>query len=235
MELDVGFLQLRPGLDEAEGDAGGEGQDAAPLGVVFHHLLGQGEAAAALVQRHRQLHPPVHARRIVVAIVFPDAGQRVLHRDAQRRQQFRVADAGQFQDMRRLHRAGADDHLAVGARFLGRAALRVGDADGALALQQDFRRQGLGFDLQVRAVADGIEVAARAGPALAVLLGHLVVAEAFLAAVVVVLVARKALSTAASMKASSSSARSRMWSTFSGPPRPRESSPPGSKCSALRK
>ena len=139
VELHVGFLQFRPGLDEAEGDAGGEGQDAAPLGVVFDHLLGQGDAAAALVQRDRQLHPPVHARGIVVAVVLADAGQRVLHRDAERRKHVGVADAGKLQDMRRLHRAGGHDHLTVGARFLGDAALGVGDADGALALQQHFR------------------------------------------------------------------------------------------------
>ncbi len=78
-------------------------------------------------------------------------------------------------------------------RFLGHAALGVGDADGALAFQQHLRRQGFGFDLQVGAVADRIEVAARAGPTFAVLLGDLEIAEPFLVAVVVVLVARVAL------------------------------------------
>ena len=46
-----------------------------------------------LVQRDRQFHPPVHARGEVVAVVLADAAQLMLHLDADRLQQLRLADA----------------------------------------------------------------------------------------------------------------------------------------------
>ena len=92
--------------------------------------------------------------------------------------------------MRRLHRTGRQDHLATAARLVRLAVLTVLDTHGALAFQQDARGVGLGLHAQVLAAARRIEKGARRGPAPALLLGDLVVAEALLLAVVVVRVAR---------------------------------------------
>ena len=186
MILHVGLFQLRPRLDEAIDDAGGEGQHAALLRIVLDDLLRELQAARLLVQRDRQLHPPVHPRREVVAVVLADAAQLVLHLDAERLQQLRLADARQLQQMRRLHRSGRQDHLGVAPHLMRLAVLAILDADRALALQQDACGMGLGLDPQIGPGARRIEEGARRGPAPALLLRHLIVAEAFLPAVVVV-------------------------------------------------
>ena len=113
----------------------------------------------------------------------------MLHRNAEGVEQLGLTDAGQFQDVRRLDGSGGDDDFLVAAGFLGDAVLCVSDADGAFAVEHDFRGVGVGFDAQIRTGADRIEKAARGGPAFAVLLRDLIIAEAFLAAVVVIFVA----------------------------------------------
>ena len=52
----------------------------------------------------------------VVATILADAGQVDDGGDAERCQSFTVADAGELQQMRALHRPGRDDHLLAGAR-----------------------------------------------------------------------------------------------------------------------
>jgi hypothetical protein len=55
-----------------------------------------------------------------------------------------VADAGQFQKLRRIDRTGADDDLPVGAGFVLLAVYIVAHADAALALdQQAFGQRAL--------------------------------------------------------------------------------------------
>ena len=91
-----------------------------------------------------------------------------------------VADAGQHQQLRRLERAGGQDHLAPRADRLLLLALHVFDADGALALEQNLRRLRRRLDLEIAAVADmRMHIGARRAPALAVVLRHLVGAESF--------------------------------------------------------
>ena len=193
MILHVGLFQFRACLDKTIDDAGGVGEDALALSVVFDDFLDQRQAPCLLVQGDRQLHPPVHAGRIMIAVVFADAAQFVAHRNAQRLQQFGLADAGQFQQMRGFHRAGGQDDFAVATGFARDAALGVGDADRALAFQQNRGGHRLGDQGQIAARPGRFQKRARGGPAFAVLLGDLVVAEAFLLAVVVVRIARIAL------------------------------------------
>ena len=185
-----GEFEARPRAHEAVDHARRQRQRAAPGRVVLHDLLHQAQPARLLVQRDRQLDAPVHARREVVAVVLADALQLVLHLDAMAAQQLGLADAGMLQHARRLHRAARHDDLAVDARLALLAQHRVGDADRALALEDDIAHQRIGLDLEVRPVAGGIEEGARRRLAFAVLHRHLVVAEAFLVAVVVILVLR---------------------------------------------
>src|SRR5258708_30818979 len=93
--------------------------------------------------------------------------------------------------MRRFHGAGSEDHLAVAARLLGDAVLGVSHTNRTLAIEDDFGCVGVGLNAQIRTIPDGIEETARGGPARAVLLRHLIIAETFLTAVVVVVVARE--------------------------------------------
>src|SRR4030095_16115505 len=83
--------------------------------------------------------------------------------------------------MRRLERAGGEDHLAPGAQHLFLLALHVLDADGALALEDD--ACGLRQRLHAQ-IGPGshmlMAIAARRAPALAIVLRHLVDAEPLL-------------------------------------------------------
>jgi hypothetical protein len=104
-----------------------------------------------------------------------------------------IADAGQFEKMRRLHRAGAKDHLAAATRLPRLSALHIGDPDGALAVEEDARGERLGFDAQIGAGPRRIQKGARRRPMAAILLRCLEIAKTFLVAVVVVRIARETL------------------------------------------
>ena len=64
------------------------------------------------------------ARRVVVAQVLANSGQVVLHRDAERLQECRRTDARDLQELRRVHRAAAQDQLPRRARTSTCAPLR---------------------------------------------------------------------------------------------------------------
>src|SRR3954471_20297562 len=83
--------------------------------------------------------------------------------------------------MRRLECAGRDNDLASGAQAAQLLALAIFDADRALAFEQDTGGVREGFDLEVGARPNvRVDVAAGRAPALAVFLGDLIGAEAFL-------------------------------------------------------
>jgi hypothetical protein len=60
-----------------------------------------------------------------------------------------VASTGELQQLRGIDRAAAEDHLRPGAGLAALAALLIGDADGALALEQDSGRQCTRLDPQI--------------------------------------------------------------------------------------
>ena len=64
------------------------------------------------------------ARRVVILQALADARQRVTHLDAERLQQFRRADAGQLQHLRRVVGAAGQNDFLAGAH-LDRACRRV--------------------------------------------------------------------------------------------------------------
>ena len=83
-------------------------------------------------------------------------------------------DARQHQDLRRADRAGAEQHLALGAHgLLPAAAVAQHDADGAVALQRDAGDVDAGADLEVRAILGGPQVGVGRRPAAAVALRDL--------------------------------------------------------------
>ena len=97
----------------------------------------------------------------MVAQVFADAAQLVAHLDAGRLEHVRPADARQFQKLRRVDRAGADDDFPAGAGFVLLPVEAVAHADAALSVEQQAFGQRVGLDLQVRAPARRVEVAHR--------------------------------------------------------------------------
>ena len=102
-------------------------------------------------------------------------------------QPLRLADAGELQQLRRVDRAGADDHLAGGARLALLAIHGVAHADAALAVEQQAFGQRVGLDGQVRPPARGIEVADGGAHPAAPADGRLGHADAVLLRAVVVL------------------------------------------------
>ncbi len=131
----------------------------------------------------------------MVLEILADALQRMGHLHARRAQVVRIADAGQLQDVRRLHRAGAQQHLGVG---IGRLRLRaladhIVDADDLALLDDDPGGARLDHGGQVGPRQGRVQIGEGGAPAFAVLDGQGVGAEAFLlkaVEIVGVLVAR---------------------------------------------
>ena len=148
-ELQVVIVDPFVGLPEHVDQRRIERQDALARDGVFQHLADQLQPVRALVDGLGVLDPGHEARRVVVAQVLADAGQRVLHRDAELTQQRRRTDARDLQELRGVHRAAAQDHLFRRPHFRRRAvspALAVADADRALALEHDRGRVGMGAE-----------------------------------------------------------------------------------------
>src|SRR5205823_6217266 len=82
-------------------------------------------------------HEPARAGRVVVAQILADAGQRMTHFDAEITQPLGLPDAGQFQQLGRVDRAGADHHLARRTRLAQIASDRIPDTGAALPVEDE--------------------------------------------------------------------------------------------------
>ena len=131
------------------------------------------------------LQAPDDAGVDMVAEVLADGLQLVLHLDAVLLQQLRLADAGEFEDLRAGDAAGRQDRLLrPGLHRL--AVLLVLDADAALALEQDAQRVGVGDDVQVGPLHRRLDVAMGHAHAPALVDRGLRLHDAFLVLAVVV-------------------------------------------------
>src|SRR6202011_1298450 len=95
----------------------------------------------------------------MVAQILANALELVANLDADAFEPFWLADAGQFQKLRRIDRTGADDDLPVGAGFVLLAVYIVAHADAALALDQQAFGQRVGLDRQVWPPSRRIQIA----------------------------------------------------------------------------
>ena len=85
----------------------------------------------------------------MVLQVLAHARQVAHHADAVLAQQRRRPDPGQLQQLRRLQRAGAQQHLAPGSQRAHLAVDAVAHAAGAAALEQHGHGVGAGLHAQV--------------------------------------------------------------------------------------
>ena len=128
----------------------------------------------------------------MVLQVFTHARQVFDHRDAVLRQQGCRADTGKLQQLWRVDRAAAQNHLDPGLGGFALAVLDILNADGLLAFEQDSGGQGPGLDSEILATHGGMQIGHRRRAALTVLHGELVVANPLLFGAVNVGIARNA-------------------------------------------
>src|SRR6202049_892280 len=95
----------------------------------------------------------------MVAQILANALELVANLDADAFEQFRLADAGQFQKLRRIDRTGADDDFPVGASFVPLSVYIVAHPDAALAFEQQTFGQRIGLDGQVWPPSRRIQIA----------------------------------------------------------------------------
>jgi hypothetical protein len=103
----------------------------------------------------------------MVAQVLADAGQRAVHREAERIQTLGLADARQLEQLRAVDRAGADHDIARCRRLVHRALHRIAHAGAARAVEDQPLGQRLGHDAEVGALGGRVEIAPRRAHALA--------------------------------------------------------------------
>ncbi len=122
----------------------------------------------------------------MVAQVLANTLQRVANLDAEALEQLGLADPGQFQKLRRIDRARADDDLPARAGLALLAVDGVAHADTALPFDQQALGQRVGLDGQVRPPTRGVEIAIRGAHPAALADGRLRHADAVLLRAVIV-------------------------------------------------
>ena len=125
-------------------------RDALARQRVARHLPRQPPAARHLVQRQCSSRASSCAWRSGRCSSRPPAAARVRQRNAQPGQQRGIAHARQLQQLRRLHRAQAQQRLAARAHHvLAAVPAAIGQADAAPALEQQPRDARAALDCQV--------------------------------------------------------------------------------------
>ena len=95
----------------------------------------------------------------MVEHVLADLRRMMQHVDSVLGQVIPVADARKHQQLRGVHRAAAEDHLAPCGDGLSLAALLVLDADTAVTVEDHLRRECLGDEFEVLSRQRRLEVA----------------------------------------------------------------------------
>ncbi len=182
MQLDIRHIEIGPGFEEAAAFGDVRRHRAPPLPAVLADPLEDAPDAAERQPGEVRIVGRVAEHEVRMILQIPaDARQVMAHGNAVPRQRRAVADPRQHQQLRGLERAEAEDHLAPGTHLADLASAPIRHADRASAIKEQARGMGRGLDLQIlAAVHERMNVAARCAPALAVLLGDLIDAEAFL-------------------------------------------------------
>ena len=145
------------------------GAEAAAVDQPLVGDAGPGPPAQAGRDRDRLLRGVLDVDLEVVLEVLADAGRVVDDVDAEAGEELLVADAGELEQLRRVDRAAAEDHLAGVDRATEPAAAQVVDPDRTLAVEAHPGGHRQGLDLEVGAAADRVQVGpGRGEPAAAV-------------------------------------------------------------------
>ena len=161
---------MRLGFPEAVHLRRGESEDALAAHAPLGDLGREPQAAAALVDGIHVLHPHREARRVMIAQVLADAGQRVRDRDAERLEQRWRTDSGQLQKLRRIECATRQDHFPPRTYLHESAvapAFAIAHADRALALEDQPRGMRARAHRQIRPRHRGMQECARCADAAA--------------------------------------------------------------------
>ena len=186
-DTDIGRGKTFAAADIGPQGRGRQAQQAGPRDRVAQGLKDRADAPHfVVVGMARRLDFPLHAGGKMVAQVFAHAGQGVAHFYSMLFQQFRLANSGQLQQLRRIDGAGADHHLAPGQRGALAAVHRVTDAGAAGALERQTVRMGAGDNGQIASPHGRVQIAARRGHATALADGRLCHGDAFLHGAVVI-------------------------------------------------
>ena len=165
MHLHIWCFHVLAGFQERQHRRRGQAHEAALLEHIAQDLPGWANPLHFLiVGQLGALHVELNAGVDMVAQVFADAHQLVLHLNAVGAQQFRPADARQLQQLWRSHAAGAHDYLFRGVHLDQATVLHVLDAGAFGAIHQHLVGVRPGLNSQVRAVLDRIQITARRAP-----------------------------------------------------------------------
>ena len=193
MHLHVGCRDRRTGAEKSAGIARADGQQAlaeqdvaqAPdktLPPAVDDVVHGDRLGAAILEAHLEMILQIRA----------DAGMIGNDGDAVLAQKLRGADAGELQNLRRVDRAGGEDHLARRMRDAHFAPDPIFDAFRTMTIEKNPRRQRAGFDLQIGMLPCLLQKAGRGRRAPAIAGGELEIAGAFLVRAVEIVVAREA-------------------------------------------
>ena len=158
LDLGVGAVELRAGLEEPDDVERGRRQRPAPGRLVLlRRRLLAGLGAEQLVVAEVFREPELQQEHAVLA--QPGADVRAVHHDvdAGGPQRVRGTDAGELEDLGRGDGARREDHLAGGAGLDGLSVLAPPHADRPAALEQHPIDDRVQRDGQVGTVHDRVE------------------------------------------------------------------------------
>src|SRR5262245_1586416 len=166
------------------------GEKAAAGADVEEALPQAAQPACPLVEGHSvAADAPFHARGPVVPQILTHAREMVSDLDAQPLEAVTLADAGEFQQLRRGDGPGRYDHLVGGTGLALEPPDPVAHPDTPMSLEQKLLGQRIGLDAEVGTDARRFEVTARRAHAPAPADGCLRHGDPFLIRAVVIAVA----------------------------------------------
>ena len=184
MPLHVGAGRIRAHLPESARFGIGRRHDAGALAPVFDDRAGHARRPGErIADRDRAFGFP--AGHVVDVILQAAAHGRfvALYSNAMLLEMVGRADPGEHEDLRRIEGAGRQDHALARGQDLPLAAEAAApdrNAGDLVAIDDQPFDQRLGADIEIGRFAQRLDIGTRCGPALAIALGHLVKAEAFL-------------------------------------------------------
>ncbi len=190
VELDVRALALPARAHERAGIARAHRERTAPRNQVAQARRDAARPTAErVVERDRVRAFPNGAHVEMVLQPFAHAGGIQHDRNAVALQQRARADAGELQQLRRIERTTAQQHFACRIGRVPLTSTQILDAARARAIEANARGKRLRFDAQICAFSRGPQICYGATGAAALARRRLVVARAFLARTVEIVIA----------------------------------------------